>query len=137
MKQQLKIMIVKNGNANDFVWVTLPTLQKDFSKVTMDAGNFKIMKVCCNNYTLSQAMMHCEITSENLSLMNYLGEIFSGFDKSQRTLFGLIADQYLCTENPLDDFVNLAINVKNNNPEYVMYTFDIPQELKLRIRRKK
>lgn len=137
MKQQLKIMIVKNGDKNDFVWVTLPTAQKDFAHLTKDIDDFEIHKVCCNNYTLSQAMMHCKITSKNLSLMNYLGEIFYDFDKSQRTLFGIVADKYLCPENSLDDFVNLAINVKNNNPEYVMYTFEIPQKLKLRVRRKK
>ena len=139
MKQQMKILITRKGDESEGIWLTLPISQKHFEKLTRDVDfdEIEITKVCCNNYTLSQHIMHSRITSKNLSKLNYLGQIFYDFGKSQRVLFGMVADKYLCPENPIDDFVNLALNVKENNSDYELYEIEIPTEFKIRIRRKK
>ena len=138
MKQQLKIMIEKNEKIKS-VWITLPTKQADFENLIKSQDfqfeECKILKVCCNSYALSQAIMKSKITSKTLSQINYLGELFSHFNKSQRTLFGSICDLYL-PGNSLDEFLNLAMNVSKNTPNYVNFIVQVPTKFKIKIRRK-
>ena len=131
MKQQIKILIAKG------VWIPFPITQKEFDKLTRDEGlqpqEFEIQKVVCNSFRLSEAIFNSRGQPKFLSKMNYLGEMFSNFSDEQRTLFGFWADHRFGPENTLDDFVVLAMNVKNNTDFYTLYTIQIPPDLKLKI----
>ncbi|MBR3967409.1 MAG: hypothetical protein IKJ91_10100 [Clostridia bacterium] len=133
MKQQIKIEIARDGNSEG-VFLTLPTNQKDFDRLTrgleLRAKEFKIVSTCCNNFSLHQCLMK----TKNLSKINYLGSIFEKFTQSQRVLFGSISDMYLCHSLSIDDFINLARNIEKNTSTYDLFTIEIPPELKLRIR---
>lgn len=138
MKQQLKIKIAKNQESADGVWITLPVSQKEFSRQIKDEDlqpkEIEIVSTCCNTYSLYQ----CLLRSKNLSKINYLGKIFSDFDKSQRVRFGSICDMFLSNSNcSIDDFINLALNIAKNTSQFQNLIIEVPPELKIRIRRQK
>ena len=136
MKQQIKILIVQ-GEKSQNVWIPFPITQKELNKLTKDNGihpqGFEIQKVVCNSFRLSEAIFNSRGQPKFLSKMNYLGSMFFDFNAEQRTRFGFWADQRFGPENTLDDFVVLAMNVKNNTDFYTLYTIQIPPDLKLKI----
>ena len=140
MKQQIKILIAQD-KTDKGVWISFPITQKELDKLTKDKGippqEFEIQKVVCNSFRLSEAIFNSRGQPKFLSKMNYLGSMFFDFNAEQRTRFGFWADQRFGPENTLDDFVVLAMNVKNNTDFYTLYTIQIPPELKLKIKKPK
>ena len=137
MKQQIKIEIAKDGNSES-VFITLPVSQKEFYRLTNRLGlqpkEFEIVRTCCNTHALHM----CLLRTKNLSKINYLGKIFSEFNQNQRVQFGSLSDMFLSEKHcNIDDFLNLARNIQKNSPTYELLTIDVPQELKIRIRRSK
>ena len=140
MKQQIKILIAQD-KTDKGVWISFPITQKELDKLTKDKGippqEFEIQKVVCNSFRLSEAIFNSRGQPKFLSKMNYLGEMFSNFSDEQRTRFGFWCDHRFGPENTLDDFVVLAMNVKNNTDFYTLYTIQIPRELNLKIKKPK
>ena len=137
MKQQIKIEIARDGNSEG-VFLTLPTNQKDFDRLTrrleLKPKEFQIVSSCCNTHALHM----CLLRTKNLSKINYLGKIFSEFNQNQRVQFGSISDIFLSGKHcNIDDFINLARNIEKDLSTYELLTIDVPQELKIRIRRQK
>ena len=135
MKQQIKILIAQDKG----VWISFPITQKELDRLTKDKGippqEFEIQKVVCNSFRLSEAIFNSRGQPKFLSKMNYLGSMFFDFSADQRTRFGCWADNRFGPENTLDDFIVLAMNVKNKTDFYTLYTVQIPKALEIRIKR--
>ena len=139
MKQNIKILISKNAT-NDGVWVSFPISQREFDRLTrkeeLQPNEFDIPQVICNSYNLSQLLMNRARPPSFLSKLNYLGSLFSGFETKQRTEFGFFSDFLFDQSNPLEDYINLAINIKNGEAVYSNLTVHVPPEFKLQIKRR-
>ena len=135
MKQPIKILIAQDKG----VWISFPITQKELDRLTKDKGippqEFEIQKVVCNSFRLSEAIFNSRGQPKFLSKMNYLGSMFFDFSADQRTRFGFWADTRFGPENTLDDFIVLAMNVKNKTDFYTLYTVQIPKALEIRIKR--
>ena len=140
MKQNIKIMISKDETAEG-VWVSFPITQREFDCLTRDKdlqpGDFYIPTVICNSYNLSQLLMNRARPPSFLTKLNYFGQIFSEFDKKKRTEFGFFSDFLLDETNTLNDYIDLALNIKNGETEFGKHTIRIPPEFRLTIKRKK
>ena len=140
MKQNIKIMISKNETA-DGVWVSFPIRQREFDRLIGDKGlqpeEFYIPTVICNSYNLSQLLMNRARPPSFLTKLNYLGQVFSEFDRKKRTEFGFFSDFLLDQTNTLDDYIDLAINIRNGEATFGNHSIRIPPEFRLTIKRKK
>ena len=138
MKQQIKILIAQDEKSKG-VWIPFPITQKELNRLTKDKGlqprGFEVQKVICNSYRLSKVIMQSCGQPKFLTKMNYLGSMFFDFSADQRTRFGFWADNRFGPENTLDDFIVLAMNVKNKTDFYTLYTVQIPKALEIRIKR--
>ncbi len=141
MKQNIKIMILKDKTSEEGVWVSFPIRQREFDRLTrkeeLQPNEYDVPKVICNSYNLSQLLMNRARPPSFLSKLNYLGSLFSEFNEKQRTEFGFFSDFLFDRSNPLEDYINLAINIKNGEAVYSNLTIRIPPEFRLTIKRKK
>ena len=141
MKQNIKIMISKDETSKEGVWVSFPINQRDFDMLTQDKelqpDTFDIPTVVCNSYNLSQLLMNRARPPSFLTKLNYLGQIFSEFDRKKRTEFGFLSDFLLDQTNTLDDYIDLALNIRNGETEFGKHAIRIPPEFRLTINPKK
>ena len=141
MKQNIKIMISKDETSKEGVWVSFPISQREFDRLIGDKGlqpeEFYIPTVICNSYNLSQLLMNRARPPSFLTKLNYLGQVFSELDKKGRTEFGFFSDFLLDQTNTLDDYIDLAINIRNGEATFGNHSIRIPPEFRLTIKRKK
>ena len=139
MTQNIKIMISKDEKTEG-IWISFPISQREFDRLTCDKElqpeDFDISTVICNSYNLSQLLMNRARPPSFLTKLNYLGQIFSEFDKKKRTEFGFFSDFLLDQTNTLDDYIDLALNIKTGETEFGKHAIRIPPEFRLTIKRK-
>ena len=140
MKQQIKILISKDSKSEG-VWVAFPIKQREFDRLTEDMDlptkEFDVSKVICNSSNLSRLLIEGEKDSDFLTKLNYLGALFSEFNEKQRTEFGFFSDFIFDTYSSIDNYINLAKNIKKGIAMFANYTVQVPPEFKLRIKKRK
>ena len=140
MKQQIKILISKDEKTEG-VWVAFPIKQREFDRLTGDMDlppkEFDVSKVICNSSNLSRLLMEGKKDSDFLTKLNYLGALFSEFNAKQRTEFGFYSDFLFDAYSSLDNYINLAKNIKKGIAMFANYTVQVPPEFRLRIKKRK